>query len=104
MHSTTDSMNPEPEENAWKKLLSAAKEVDAATKPTPDAAPPDGFIPRMRLMREGLWTMAKTLFWRRWSLVAVIIALALYGLARLLLQPEPTPSISPPAPPTPLKP
>jgi hypothetical protein len=38
-------------------------------------------------MRAGLWAIAKAVFWRRWSLVAVVVAALVYLLCELLIAP-----------------
>ena len=53
----------------------------------------------MRSMRKDLWTLARTLLWRRWSLIAMIIAILAYLLVYLFLREEREPSITPPKPP-----
>jgi hypothetical protein len=56
----------------------------------------------MRTMRASLWTLAVTLLWRKWSLVAILVAVILYLVACLLLKSEPSPAIPTPEPPNPV--
>lgn len=92
-------MKSPPEDRPWKELLEAAKS-ERALPGSEDVEPaPDSFVNRIRAMRAGLWAAAKAVFWRRWSLVAVLVALLVYGLCHLLLKPDTESTIPPPHPP-----
>ena len=92
-------------DNRWDEILHAAREAGVGrAAAAPPAAAPERFVARVRAMRAGLWALAKALFWRRWSLVAVAIAALLYLVVHLLLRPDPPRSIPTPVPPTPLAP
>ena len=96
-------MNDESDQ-PWKELVKAAQKARAKAPDEEAPAPPPNFVSRMREMRRSLWRMARTILWRRWSLVAIVIALLLYLVAYLILRPDPAPTIPPPAPPNPLSP
>ena len=92
----------EDDDQSWNELLGAIKKAGAGQPAAgPDAAPPT-FVSRMRKMRETLWLVARTLLWRRWSLVAIAVALIIYLVAYLVLKEDPAPTIPPPQPPSPL--
>ena len=93
------------DEESWKQLVSAARKVGAG-KPAArqSLVAPASFVAHMRSVRKTLWAFARTVLWRRWSLVAIAVAVLLYLIAYLVLKPEPTLSIPPPEPPHPLSP
>lgn len=95
-------MNHDDSEEPWNRLAKAARTARAGEPPDLPLRAPEGFVSRMRVTRERLWTFAKTYLWRRWSLIAVAVALFLYLVAHLILKEDPAPTISPPQPPTPL--
>ncbi len=92
--------------NPWNRLVDAARNAGATEDHAPNDAASSGFVARVITMREGLWRLAKTLLWRRWSLVAALIAIALYLILYFVMKsippasdPVPTPSL--PLPPEP---
>ena len=93
---------PKDEPESWSQLVNLAKKAGAGKPGTAKATASKQFISHMRIVRHSLWSLAKTLLWRRLSLVAVIVALVLYLIARLLLGQDPAPTIPTPQPPTPL--
>ena len=92
------------DQESWKQLVDAAKKAGAGKPVHGETSAPEGFVAQMRTTRKKLWLIAKTVLWRRWSLVAVAVAVVLYLLAHLLLKPDPSPSIVPPEPPNPISP
>lgn len=90
-------------QDSWNKLVDTAKHLDA-TGSAAEVPAPEGFVARMRSVRKSLWSLARTLLWRRWSLVAIVVAALLYLLVYLFFRPDPTPTIPTPQPPTPLAP
>lgn len=97
-------MKSRPEDRPWKDLLQAARS-ERALHGSEDAEPaPDRFVNRIRNMRAGIWAVAKAVFWRRWSLVAVLLALLVYALCHMLLEPDRESTIPPPNPPQPISP
>jgi hypothetical protein len=93
---------PNHQDDSWNRLLKAAKKSGAGTESGRDSSPPDDFVSRMRSARKALWGLARTLLWRRWSLVAIAVAAALYLIVWLVLKDDPAPLIPPPEPPNPL--
>ena len=94
-------MNDEPDQ-PWKELVKAAHKARAESPDDASPTPPPNFVSRMREMRQSLWQIARTILWRRWSLIAIVIALLLYLVAYFLLRTDPAPTIPPPEPPDPL--
>ena len=95
-------------ETPWNRLLGAAKEAGATEDDSPVEEAPSGFVKRMISMQEGLWKFAKTILWRRWSLVAALLAIALYLTLYFVMKsnpptPAPAPQLAPtfPLPPAP---
>ena len=99
-------MPDQDQENAWKRLVDAAKESGATGEDLAEEPAPSGFVGRVVAMREGLWKFARTILWRRWSLVAALIAIVLYLLFYFVMKsnpptPDPAPTPSYPLPPAP---
>ena len=94
----------EDDKQPWNQLVDAAKKVGAGRPPPPGSPTPEAFVSRIRTMRQSLWSLARTILWRRWSLIAIVVAAILYLVAHLLLKPDPEPSIPTPEPPSPLAP
>jgi hypothetical protein len=90
------------DDDSWSRLVRVAKRSGAGkgSHRTPMVSPL--IINRMRELRQNLWVLAKTMVWRRWSLVALAVAVALYLLAFFLLREKAPTSIPPPDPPHPL--
>jgi len=63
----------EPEES-WKKLVEAARKAP----PEPETPPPAGFASRVVALRDAIAAFARTLLWRRWSVLAALACLALF--------------------------
>lgn len=93
-------MNDEPDE-PWKQLVQAARKSRAEAPPEHDATAPPQFVTRIRTMRKSLWRIARTILWRRWSLVAIVLAILTYLIVYLVLDRAPTPAIPTPEPPDP---
>ena len=79
----------EPKDDQWKRLVEVAKK----NPEEPTAPPPRSFSGKIDQLRETVQALALTLPWRRWSLLAALLA----GLAFLICfyvlrgkQPEPT--------------
>lgn len=92
------------DQDAWTRLLGEAKKSGAGQPGRRETGDPSSFVVRMRTARENLWVFAKTILWRRWSLIAIAVALLLYLIAYLVLGPAAPPSIPTPDPPRPLTP
>ena len=90
---------PEPEkENQWSRLVDAARDAGATTREEQHDAAPSTFISRVITLRKGLWKFARTVLWRRWSLVAALLALLLYLTFFLVLRSFSPNSIQSPEP------
>ncbi|MAT30237.1 MAG: hypothetical protein CMP29_00425 [Roseibacillus sp.] len=90
---------PEPDkENQWSRLVDAARDAGATTREEQHDAAPSTFISRVITLREGLWKFARTVLWRRWSLVAALLALLLYLTFFLILRSTSPSSVPSPAP------
>lgn len=79
----------EPNDDQWKRLVEVAKK----NPEEPTAPPPKSFSGKIGQLRETVQALALTLTWRRWSLLAALLA----GLAFLICfyvfpsnEPEPT--------------
>ncbi len=85
--------NPDP---AWQKLVEAARKTPP---PAADEPPPPGFAARIVAMREAIAAFARTLTWRRWSVItAVVCGLALAAVfAATRCTDDARPLINPPA-------
>ena len=94
-------MGTDDQEDAWRKLVTASRAAGAG-KIEEDAVASKSVVSSIRKARETLWKVAKVLLWRRWSIVAILVAALLYLLAYLFLKKEEAPSIDIPEPPTPL--
>ncbi|MBB07956.1 MAG: hypothetical protein CMN03_06800 [Roseibacillus sp.] len=72
---------PEPDKNnQWNRLVDAAREAGATTEngEGPEDHAPSTFVSGVITMRQGLWKFARTVLWRRWSLIVALMAIALY--------------------------
>jgi hypothetical protein len=96
-------MNNDDDET-WNQLVNAAKQVGAGKTGIEERSAPQRFVAHMRKVRGTLWDLAKALLWRRWSLIAIVVACVLYLIAYLLLKQDPAPVIPTPQPPNPLSP
>ena len=97
-------MNRDKQSRAWDELLRAAKSDRGSPADPAAEQAPESFVTRVRTMRAGLWAVAKAIFWRRWSLVAIVVAALVYLCVEFFLPPRDDQSIQPPKPPTPLAP
>jgi hypothetical protein len=93
-------------ENPWTRFVDAAKDAGATEDDASVEAAPSGFVKRVIAMREGLWKFAKTILWRRWSLVAALLAIVLYLTLYFVMKsnpptPDPAPTPTLPLPPEP---
>ena len=66
----------EPNDDQWKRLVEVAKQ----NPEEPSAPPPKSFPGKIGQLRETVQALALTLTWRRWSLLAALLA----GLAFLI--------------------
>lgn len=66
----------EPKDDQWKRLVEVAKK----NPEEPTAPPPRSFSGKIDQLRETVQALALTLTWRRWSLLAALLA----GLAFLI--------------------
>ena len=70
---------PDPnKENHWNRLVDAAKDAGATTDGALEHKAPSTFVSGVIAMREGLWKFTKIVLLRRLSLVAAILAIALW--------------------------
>jgi len=63
----------EPEES-WKKLVEAARKAP----PEPESPPPPDFASRVVALRDAIAAFARTLLWRRWSVLVALGCLVLF--------------------------
>lgn len=102
-----DQDQDQDRENSWKQLVHAAKEAGATDDDSSEEKAPSAFVAGVIAMREGLLNFARTIIWRRWSLVVALLAIALYLTVYFIMksnpptQPEPAPAPSLPQPPDP---
>lgn len=92
-------MNKNEEDPSWSKLAETVRRLDSGQDSDPPPKAPADFVSRIRSKRRELWDLARTLLWRRWSLIAVFIAIVAYLLVNFLLKKDREPSITPPKPP-----
>lgn len=95
----SDPDNNDPDQSPWNRLVSASR---PASENNDGEHPPEGFVAHMRKVRGDLWGFARTLLWRRGSLIAIVVALLLYLLAHFFLKSDPAPSVTPPKPRNPI--
>ena len=89
---------PDPEKNNhWNRLVDAAREAGATSKEEANKAS-SSFVSSVVAMQQGLWDFARTILWRRWSLVAALLAIAVYLTFFFLIKSRPSPRNIPPAP------
>jgi len=65
----------DPEES-WKKLVEAARKAPPESESAPP--PPAGFASRVLGLRDTIAAFARTLLWRRWSVLVALCCLALF--------------------------
>jgi hypothetical protein len=100
-------MPDKDKENQWRRLVDAAKDAGATTGEDQHDAAPSTFVSGVITLKEGLWKFARTVLWRRWSLVAALLALLLYLTFFLILRSSSTsldqtpPPLTLPQPPAP---
>ncbi len=101
-------MSDPNEDNHWNRLVDAARDAGATTDDAREQKAPSAFVSGVITMREGLWKFATTVLWRRWSLVAALLAIALYLIFYFVMKsnpparaPTPAPSQTLPQPPDP---
>ena len=93
---------PDPDkENHWNRLVDAAKDAGAATDGTHEHKAPSTFVSGVITMREGLWKFTKIVLLRRLSLVAALLAIALWLILYSVMKsndpaPAPAPVQTPP--------
>ena len=92
-------MSKNNEDKAWSKLAETARRLGSGQDSAPLRTAPADFVSRIRSRRRELWDLARTLLWRRWSLIAVIIAIVAYLLVNFSLRKDREPTITPPRPP-----
>jgi len=61
-------------EESWKKLVEAARKAP----PESTAPPPAEFASRVLALRDTIAAFARTLLWRRWSVLVALCCLALF--------------------------
>ena len=70
---------PDPDkENHWNRLVDAAKDAGATTDDAHEHKAPSTFVSGVIAMREGLWKFTKIVLLRRLSLVAALLAIAVW--------------------------
>lgn len=91
---------PDPEKNNhWNRLVDAARKVGATSEGSPTPKVTSSFVSNVVAMRKGLWGLARTILWRRWSLIAALLAITIYMTFFFLLKSRPPSSPTlPPAP------
>ena len=103
-------MPDKDQQNSWNRFIDAAKNAGATKDRAAADKPPSSFVSSVIAMRENLWQFAKTVLWRRWSLVAALIAIVLYLTFYVIMKtnppepdpvPAPSPTPTPPLPPDP---
>jgi hypothetical protein len=83
--------------HAWQKLAAAARRSPPAGPP--GLKPPPGFASRMVALRHAITALARTLLWRKWSvLTAMACAATLVAVFVATRCTEPRPLINPPPP------
>ncbi len=91
---------PDPDkENHWNRLVDAAKDAGATTDGTHEHKAPSTFVSGVIAMREGLWKFTKIVLLRRLSLVAALLAIALWLILYSVMKsndPAPAPVQTPP--------
>lgn len=81
---------PDPnEENHWNRLIDAAKDAGATTDDAHEHKAPSAFVSGVIAMREGLWKFTKTVLLRRLSLVAALLAIALWLILYFVMKSNP---------------
>jgi len=84
-------------DHRWQKLVKAARK---APPPEPDEQLPPGLVSRIIGLRDAIAAFARTLAWRRWSVLAALLAAgllaAVFALTRC--EEESAPLILPPEP------
>ncbi len=82
---------PEPDKNnQWSRLIDAAREAGATTE-NEDSSKDHAsstFVSGVITMRKGLWKFARTVLWRRWSLIVALLAIALYLIFYFTMTPD----------------
>jgi hypothetical protein len=63
-------------EQNWQKLVEAARRTPPPTDPA--KPPPPGFANRILNLRESIVSLARVMFWRRWSVLAAFLCLAIF--------------------------
>lgn len=81
-------------DKAWKRLVDAARAAPAEAAPEHRA--PDGFAARLVGLRDRIIALARTLLWRRWSLVAALLAAVVYLGVLLVARCDRGPILEPP--------
>ena len=81
----------------WEKLVKAARK---APPPEPDVQLPPGLVSRIIGLRNAIAAFARTLAWRRWSVLAALLAAVLLATVFVLTRcrDESAPLILPPEP------
>ncbi len=82
----------EPNDDQWKRLVEVAKQ----NPEEPSAPPPQSFPGKIGQLRETVQALALTLTWRRWSLLAALLAGLTFLICFYVLRDdEPEPSREP---------
>ncbi len=82
----------EPNDDQWKRLVEVAKQTPEE-QPVP---PPLSFTSKVGQLRETVHALALTLTWRRWSLLAALLAGLTFFICFHVLRDDPP---EPPRPP-----
>ena len=96
---------PDPEKNNhWNRLVDAAREAGVNSNEETKKAS-SSFVSSVVAMQKGLWVFARTILWRRWSLFAALLAIAVYlsffflmksGSSAVKTSPAPVETLPPP--------
>ena len=89
--------NPEQD---WQKLVEAARRTRPATEPAKPTPP--GFADRILNLRASIVSLARVVFWRRWSLLVALLCFVIFLaiLSTLRCSAPSKPLIDTPAPPS----
>lgn len=63
-------------DHQWEKLVKGARK--APPEGNAAEAPPQGFVSRVVGFRDAIATFARTLAWRRWSIVVALLSAAVF--------------------------
>lgn len=82
-------MNPQPADNSWERLVTAARQRGATGPVAPAAvSPPPGFAARLAAKWNELRQNETFRLWCRWSLRAAVAGVIIAGIVALLPAPK----------------